>query len=218
MGAVARVIRNTGLSGLDLVAPGDWRTLEAWRTAWGAQAVLESARVFPDLEAALAGATYVTGLSGRRDAGVASLDVREMAGEIAGLGPEDEAALVFGPEASGLTLAELSGCGRRVRIPSHPQQPSLNLSHAVMVTGYEVLRAERRPVAGTRRASFGEKEALLALLREGLVAVGALPRKDTDRYFDDWRSLVQRTDLTPKQVRLLEHLARKLARSAAGRV
>ena len=34
------------LPGLDLVAPGDWRTVECWRTAWGAQEVLEEARVF----------------------------------------------------------------------------------------------------------------------------------------------------------------------------
>ena len=36
IGAVARSIGNTDLDGLDLVAPGDWRTLECWRTAWGA--------------------------------------------------------------------------------------------------------------------------------------------------------------------------------------
>ncbi len=211
MGAVARAIGNTGLTGLDLVAPGDWRTIEAWRTAWGAHEILESARVFPGLDEALAGASYVAGLSGRRDAGTASLDVRELAGEIAGLRPDDEVALVFGPETSGLTLAELSRCGRRARIQSHPQQPSLNLSHAVMVTAYEVFRAGRRPIAGARRASFQEKEALLVLLRDGLLAVGALPRTHPERYFADWRSLFQRADLTPREVKLFEHLARKLA-------
>ncbi len=210
VGAVARVIKNTGLAGLDLVAPGDWRTIECWRTAWGAPDVLETARVFSELEAALAGASYVAGLSGRRDAGLASLDVRDMAGEIAGLAPEDEAALVFGPEASGLTLSELSRCGRRVRIQSHPQQPSLNLSHAVMITAYEVFRAGRRPVSGARRAKFEEKQALLVLLREALLAAGALPRKNTEAHFEDWRSLFQRADLTPREVSLLEHLARKL--------
>ena len=147
VGAVARVVRNTGLASLALVAPGDWRTVECWRTAWGAQDILEQTQVFPDLAAALAGAHYVAGLSGRRDAGVACLDVRELAAELAGLGSRELAALVFGPETSGLSLDELALCGRRVRIPSHPAQPSLNLSHAVMVVAYEVFRAARRPVA-----------------------------------------------------------------------
>ena len=47
VGATARVVRNYGLRGLDLVSPGDWRTVACWRTAWGAQEVLEEARVFP---------------------------------------------------------------------------------------------------------------------------------------------------------------------------
>lgn len=210
IGAVARIVRNTGLRGVDLVSPGDWRTVECWRTAWGAHEVLEEARVFPDLAAALAEATYVGALSGRRDAGVASLDVREMAAEAMSLGDEGKVALVFGPETSGLTLDELALCGRRVRIPSHPDQPSLNLSHAVMVVAYEVFRAGRRAVSGARRATHEEKDRMLGLLREGLRALGALPAERTEGYFREWRALFERADLTPKEVRLLEHMARKM--------
>lgn len=207
---MARVVRNTGLQGLDLVAPGDWRTVECWRSAWGAHEVLEAARVFDTLEAALAECTFVAGLSGRRDKGVAVTDVRDVAAEVSGLSEDDRAALVFGPEASGLTLDELSRCGRRARIPSHAEQPSINLSHAVMVTAYEVFRAGRRPVAGTRRASHAEKERMLELLRAGLLARRALPEVNTDGYFLEWRALFERADLTPKEIRLLEHMARKM--------
>jgi TrmH family RNA methyltransferase len=194
------------------VRPGDWRGVECWRTAWGAQDVLEEARSFDSLGEALAGATFVAGLSGRRDAGAPVSDVRDVAREIAGLGDGDEAALVFGPESSGLSLAELGLCGRRVRIPSHPGQPSLNLSHAVMVAAYEVFRAGRRPVGGARRASHAEKERMLGLLRQGLLAIEALPRANTEGYFLEWRALFERADLTPKEIRLLEHMARKMAR------
>ena len=210
---MARVIRNTGLQGLDLVTPGDWRTVECWRSAWGAHDVLEAARVFDSVDAAVAEATLVAGLSGRREQGVPVTDVRELAAEVAGLSDEDRVALLFGPEASGLAVEELSRCGRRVRIPSHADQPSLNLSHAVMVTAYEVFRAGRRPVSGTRRATHSEKERMLGLLREGLLARRALPEVDTDGYFLEWRALFERADLTPKEVKLLEHMARKLRES-----
>ena len=152
IGAVARVIRNTGLDELTLVEPGDWRTVECWRTAWGAPEILENAVVVSDLAAALADATYVAALSGRRDGPSPALDVRDAAAEIGALTAEDVAALVFGPESTGLTLAEIAQCGRRVQIPSHPDQPSLNLSHAVVVAGYEVLRARSRPSPLPRRA------------------------------------------------------------------
>jgi tRNA/rRNA methyltransferase len=212
VGAAARAVRNTGLQGLVLVAPGDWRTVECWRTAWGAQEVLEHARVVEDLAEAVASAGFVAALSGRRPAGAPVQDVRDAAADIAGLGDDETAALVFGPETAGLTDDEVARCGRRVLIPADPAQPSLNLSHAVMVAGYEVLRARRPPGPAARRATQGEKESMLALLQQALRAVDALPSANADGYFQEWRVLFQRTDLTPKEVRLLEHMARKMIR------
>jgi len=212
IGAVARALRNAGLLGLDLVSPGDWKTVDSWRTAWGAQDVLEDARVFSDLGGALVGAHLSAAFSGRPPRGAITLDVREMAAVVGAMSQDETAALVFGPETTGLTQGELALCGTRVMIPSHPAQPSLNLSHAVMVAAYEVLRAARHPDEGPRRATHDEKERMLSLLRDGLRAIAALPSRETDRYFKDWRALFQRADLTPDEVRLLEHMARKMAR------
>ena len=213
IGAVARVVRNTGLAGLDLVAPGDWRTVECWRTAWGAQDLLEGARVHDDLSSALRDASFVAALSGRRESGPPVLDVRDLALEVAALEDGEACALVFGPENTGLTDAEMALCGRRVRIPSHPDQPSLNLSHAVMVAGYEVFRAGRRTAKGPPRALHEDKQRLLDLLREGLLAVEALPEPVPDGFFQEWQGIFTRADLTPREVRLLEHMARKMVKA-----
>ena len=137
--------------------------------------------------------------------------MRDLAGEVARLGPEERVALVFGTESTGLTQAEMALCGRTVRIPTHPAQPSLNLSHAVAITAYEVFRASARTAPGPRLATHGEKEHMLDLLRTGLLAVRALPEANTEGFFEDWHALFQRAELTPKEVGLLEHLARKLA-------
>ena len=217
VGATARIIRNAGLEGLDLVAPCDWRTVECWRTAWGSQEVLEQARVFPDVASALAGSGMAVAFSGRRLPGVPVLEVREAARAVSNLGKDESAALVFGPETSGLLEGEIATCGHCAVIPAHPEQPSLNLSHAVMVAAYEVFRAARRTGSAPRRASHEEKERMLGLLREGLRAIEALPGVNTDGYFLEWRALFQRADLTPKEVRLLEHMARKMADSGGSR-
>jgi TrmH family RNA methyltransferase len=216
VGAAARAIRNGGLDALALVAPGEWRTVECWRSAWGAHELLERASVHEALADAVAGSALVAAFSGREsDAPVR--DVRELAAAVAGLRADETASLVFGPESSGLTRAELALCGTRAVIPSDPGQPSLNLSHAVMVAAYEVFRALRAvPPAGPRRASHEEKERLLALLREGLRAVRALPEAAAEGHFEEWRALVQRVDLTPREVRLLEHMARKMIARGAG--
>jgi tRNA/rRNA methyltransferase len=217
VGACARVVKNTGLAGLDLVAPSDWRTVECWRTAWGAQDVLEEARAFADLGSAVGEAGYVVALSGRRPHGVPLLDVREMADQVASLGQGDRVALVFGPETAGLTRDEIAACGRCAVIPSHAGRPSLNLSHAVMVAAYEVFRGGHRPTAGPRLATHAEKDATLARLREGMLAIDALPPRNTDGYYRAWRALVERADLTSKELRLLDHMARKMVQSGRAR-
>lgn len=216
VGAAARTIRNTGLEGLSLVAPGDWRTVECWRTAWGAQDVLEQAQVFDDLASAVAGAHTVIAFSGKRDRERPTLDVREAAEEVAAMAAGERADLVFGGETSGLTLDELDLCGRRALIPSHPDQPSLNLSHAVMVAAYEVFRPSDRPPGRRGRATHGGREEMLELLRKGLLAIGALPPVNTDSFFGEWRALFQRAELTTKELRLLEHMARKMIQRGPG--
>jgi tRNA C32,U32 (ribose-2'-O)-methylase TrmJ len=81
----------------------------------------------------------------------------------------------------------------------------------VAIAAYEVLRASPR---GARepgpRATHDQKEGLLTELREGLVAIEALPEANADGYFADWRALVQRVDLTGRELKLLEHVARKM--------
>ncbi len=218
VGAVARVARNTALAGIDLVAPGDWRTLECWRTAWGAEELLEEAREHGDLASALRGASLAVAFSGRSDRGAPPSDVREVAASVSELEAEAQVSLVFGPESAGLRRDEIALCGRRARIPADPAQPSLNLSHAVMVAGYEIYRARRRAGVGPRRASHDEKEAMLGVLRRGLASVGALPEARQEGYFEEWRALFQRAELTPKELKLLEHMSRKMiAAGARGR-
>jgi TrmH family RNA methyltransferase len=216
VGACARVVRNAGLAGLDLVDPGDFRTVECWRTAWGAHEVLEEARVFDELRGALAGVALAFAFTGRRRAeGPPVDDVRDAAAAVRGLAPDAAAALVFGPETSGLTNAELSLCGRAATIPADPAQPSYNLSHAVAIAAYEVRRAGP-PLAPRPRplATHDQKERLLVSLEAGLHAIQALPRTHAGSAFAEWRALVQRLDLSPSELELVEHLARKLSRQS----
>jgi tRNA/rRNA methyltransferase len=212
VGACARVVRNSSAAGLDLVEPGDFRTVECWRTAWGAHEVLEQARVFDHLGAALAGASLAVAFTGRRRSeGPVVEDVRDAAAAIAGLAKNAVAALVFGPETNGLTNAELALCGRVATIPADPAQPSYNLSHAVAIAAYEVRRASRRGSAEPPAlATHDQKERVLGLLEQGLSAVGALPRTNTTSRFAEWRALVQRAPLTPRELKLVEQLSRKL--------
>jgi TrmH family RNA methyltransferase len=220
IGATARAIANMGLAGLDLVSPGDWRTVEAWRMAWRAEDTLEQARVFGSLDEALTGAVYTAGLTGRSGGRVEPATVGAMAEEIASLAPEAPVSLVFGPESKGLTERDLLRCQRRVRIPSHPAQPSLNLAQAVMVAAYEIFvkgseprdaTPERAGRAGrAERAEQGEIERALGSLRDAMLEIGFLPVENPEARFVEWRELFGRAGVSAREVKLILALARRI--------
>ena len=211
VGAVARVIANTGLADLRLVDPGDWRTVEAFRRAWQAEDVLENARVFPTLAEAVGGCRLVAGLSGRGRDRIRHLTPRELAGEIAALESETEAAVVFGNESSGLTLEERQLCQRQVRIPTSPRQPSLNLAQAAMIAAYEIFLANAPPPADAiRRATADQAERALLTLRDAMLAVGFLPPEKPEARFAEWRELFGRAGLTERETRMLMAFTRRV--------
>jgi tRNA/rRNA methyltransferase len=220
VGAAARVVANMGLAGLDLVAPCDYRTVEAWRMAWRSEDVLEQARSFESLPDALAGATYVAGLAGREGKRVEPITPRQMASEIAALDESAVASIVFGCESKGLSEEELCSCQRRVRIASHPRQPSLNLAQAVMVAAYEVFlainptnaakEASVAPETALPRAAHAESERALTSLKEALLEVGFLPADNPEARFVEWRELLGRAGLTSREARVLLAFARRM--------
>ncbi len=217
VGAVARVISNMGLAGLYLVQPCDFRTVEAWRMAWRSEDVLEGVRVFEGLHAACEGAVYVAGFAGREGKKVAPITPRQMATEIAALGEEAEAAILFGCETRGLTEEDLSLCQRRVRIPTHPRQPSLNLAQAVMVAAYEIFLASPAgpSLNAPERATAGDAELALGAFRDALVEIGFLPRDRPEARFVEWRELFGRAGLSPRETRVLLALARRIQNAGA---
>lgn len=210
IGAVARVLMNTGLDGLDLVGPGDWRTVEAWRMGWRAEDMLERARVFDTLEHAIADAVYVAGFAGRTGMRVAPITPKAMASEVAALDASAPVALVFGCESTGLTESDLRHCHRRVSIPTHERQPSLNLAQAVMVAGYEIFLAESPTETPPERAPNADVERALGNLKEAFLEVNFLTPDNAGPRFATWRELFGRAGLTPLEVHLVMALARKI--------
>ena len=220
VGAVARSMANTGLSDLRLVSPGDWRTVEAWRMGWHAEDILEQARVFDTLDSALEGSTYVAGLSGRGVGRVPPITVRQMAGRLAELGVDDIVSLVFGCEANGLAERDLLACHQRVRIPSHPSQPSLNLAQAVMVAAYEVFlsigdpRPDQPDTEAIERAPVEQTEPALVALRNAMVSLRFLSHQNPETRFSEWRDMFGRSGIRRREVKLMLALARRMEGAA----
>ena len=148
IGAAARAMMNCGLSELRLVAPRDgWPNAAALPMAAGGKAIIETAQVFDTVAAATADISFLAATSARRrDLAIRSLDPRGAAELIVAhtsAAPDDlhdehnRAALMFGPEASGLDNDEVVLADILVTASLNPAYPSLNLAQGVLLMAWE---------------------------------------------------------------------------------
>ncbi len=140
---------------------------ESSRLAAGADDVLGAIRRFGSLEEAVAEFPVVVTTSSLRGRGrVRNLELSELGGFLAAVGNGAATAFVFGPERSGLTEDELARASACLRLPTVPEFPTMNLSHAVAVVlaatralSGEPVRAEppAEPLGARRRDRGGHR-------------------------------------------------------------
>ena len=118
IGATARAMKTMGLTRLVLVRPVDFPSPEASRRASGAEDLLDGALGPTTLREAVGDCRLVIGCSARtRSFRHALLNARQGAQQlIAEARGGDSVALVFGPERSGLSNADLDLCTHQVPV------------------------------------------------------------------------------------------------------
>lgn len=215
IGAAARAMANMGLTRLVLVRPPPYLVGEAFKMALAARPILESAVVTDNLGEAVAGFGLVAGTTRRGGAGRRGrVSARELAAELPGVAGDNEVAILFGREDSGLTNGELQYCQRLVTIPSSGGFGSLNLAQSVLVVAYEIfLVAGTSPdaVASGRRASSAELEGLYGQTERLLLEIGYLDPANPARMMRVFRRLLGRAGPDSREVRALRGILRQLA-------
>lgn len=222
IGAVARAMANGGLFHLRLVAPRDgWPQERAWRSASGADRILEALTVHPSVDAAVGDLHRVFATCPRpRHIVKPVLTARGGAAELRaiarrGLG----CGILFGPERAGLDNDDMARADALIRYPLNPGFSSLNLAQAVMIMAYEWwLTADGTPARAlmtneTRVAHKGELENFLAHLTAELDACGFL--RNTQKRPGMVRNLwhfFERGEVTRQELNTLHGVVTELAR------
>jgi len=140
IGMAARAMGNFGLRELRLIKPRDgWPSPEAHAAAAGADRILEQARLYDNVEAAIADCTLVFATTARahdQAKPVIGADeaVRLMIPHIAA---GEHVGVLFGRERYGLESKEVALADRTITLPVNPAFASLNLAQAVLVIAYE---------------------------------------------------------------------------------
>ena len=218
IGMCARAMANFGLGDLRLVNPregwprsGEYREV-AYAAAAGASALLDEARVFASVEAAV-GDLHAVYATTARERG----QMKAVLTPIAAMGAAARAAgekhgVLFGPERTGLDNDEVALADSIVTFPSSPTYASFNLSQAVLICGYEWFKAahgDKSPPSTIPRpvSPPAQRQMLLAFFDylEGKLDENGFFRPATKKpgMRRNLRNIFHRMELTQQDVRTL---------------
>lgn len=211
IGASARAIKNMGFKNLELVNPVSLSD-EAYWMAWRSKDVIENAHNYNNLTSAIKDKALVVGTTRRRGSKRgAIIEVREGVRRIYEVAHNNRVAILFGREDKGLFNDEVEKCGFLITIPTSELQPSLNLSQAVLIVAYELMRCELIEDYHMERQFYVEQEELEKLyerLHEVLKKIKYIPdNPDIEkRIMNNLRHLFGRTGLTFWELKMIHGL------------
>ena len=224
IGSAARAMKTMGFKNFYLVTPQHYPDPQATALAAGATDVLDNAIVTNTLSEALVGCAFAIGLSARkRNLSHEIVTPKIAAQQGLQIAQNQQIALVFGTEMSGLSNVELDCCQLLAMIPANPEYSSLNLAMAVQVMCYEMrmqaleldtgqpetqnhdaLGANRdAATGGIELANNEDLERFYSHLQETLLHIGYLNPAAPKKLFERLRRLYARARLEKEEINLL---------------
>ena len=225
VGAVARAMANMGLKRLILVEPATPLSGIARGFGVGGWEILDRSERATSLSAAAAPFSRLVATSSRRQRplrGCRIVTPRRLPGVLAADPAGTRAALVFGPEDSGLRRREIDLCDPVVEVPCEPSHPTLNLAQAVLILAYELRlasiggdlppeqnEAEKQDTGRAPLATVEEVEALHQQVSEVLPMIGFDHKPIHAGLLRDLRRLVIRATPSTHEIRILRRLCNR---------
>jgi len=206
VGMVCRAMKNMGLASLKLVNPCQIDHPEALKFAVSARDLLENARLFPDLESALADTPLSIATTRRHGKYRQEIFTpKEIVARLAADAAANRAAIVFGREDSGLTTAEVALCRWQATIDTSPEYGSLNLAQAVLLFCYEIFTGYRpTPDRAVRELAPGESlETMYAQMERTLLRIGFLNPENPAHIMMTLRRILSRAALDRREAAVM---------------
>jgi tRNA/rRNA methyltransferase len=225
IGMCARAMANFGLSDLRLVNPREgWPRSGAlkkgaYAAAAGAVHLLEKAKLFDSVEAAVAdlNGVYATTARERGQLKPVLTPAEAMPEAAARIKSGERLGVLFGPERTGLDNDEVAIADTIITFPVNPAYASLNLAQAVLLVGYEWMKAatgDAAPFAPPERSPPAPREMTLsffAYLEAELERVGFFrPLAKMPVMQQNLRNIFHRMQLTEQDVRSLRGMIVRL--------
>lgn len=216
IGSVCRAMLNFGVTDFRMVNPrADHLLHEARQMAVKATGLLETAKIYTSLSAALADCSLSIGTTrrfGRYREDMLHPD--EAARQLLPVTESGKVALVFGREDKGLHTSELDLCQRFVTIPTSDKLPSMNLAHSVALCLYEVNKV-RGQVDGLEHgrkqlAANATLERMYGHMQATLTQIGFLNPQNPEHIMRAFRRILGRSSLNDREVQIMRGMLSRI--------
>jgi len=168
IGSAARAMKTMGLSELYLVNPKSFPDKQAVAMSSNATDILDNAVVVETLQEAIADCQLVVGASARHERSLSwnIQNSRECGELLVDQAENNQVAIIFGRESSGLSNDELAQCQHLLYIPANPHYSSLNVASAVQIISYECRMAWLARQDNKKKLSKNRERENIATTRE----------------------------------------------------
>jgi len=216
IGSVCRAMKTTGLDHLVIVDPlidiqSDEVIKQIRQMAVHAFTVFQDAIVIKSLDEYRKECVLIAGMTRRQGLKrkFFSFFPEELALYTAEIS-EGRTALVFGNEQNGLNDDELALCDCAVQIPSSPDCPSLNLSHAVQIIAYTLYKEISESKASYSPINKIEVDALKEEFMAVLKEAGYFEKPDRFRTGQLLGDILSRSRMSSGEAKHLDRILKKL--------
>lgn len=212
VGSAARAMRTMGLKRLGVVTNKDIKTPEAIALAKGGNDILSNAKIYSSLDEAISKKNFIAATSARQRSIELPLCQPREASEkiIENISIDQEVAVIFGRERTGLTNEELQKADIHINIDADDEYSSLNLAMSVQVISYEL----RQGLLRSKNLSFYSENAkpkptheqtenFYNFLNESLISCGFLKDGHNGKVMGYLRSIFAKADLTNHELQII---------------
>ena len=208
IGACARALKNFNFTKLKLVSPKiSFPNEKVYATSVGARDIIKSSKIYNNFEDAIKDVDFVIATSSRiRKKNYKYL----LLSELKKIDFKKKIAIIFGPEASGLTNNELSYANYLIKLPTNNNFQSLNLSHCVILFCYEIFKILNKKTNRfnsrykSKPINKNDLNKFVNFLISSLDQIGFLqPDHKRKSMIQNLRTIFHKMNLSDKEMRIL---------------
>jgi TrmH family RNA methyltransferase len=209
IGSAARALKTMGFSNLVLINPGEFDIPEARWMAHASEDIFDGIVVKQSLQDILGKMSFVVATTQRnRGYHLPFFTPDELARKLIPISQNNQVALVFGREDTGLKNKELCDCHVISTIPASNKHPSLNLSQAVMIYCYELYYQswDSDKKYHWNHASYQEINGVFEHLEMSLKNVEFVPKDNWSNFLMRFQRLFSRAFPEKRDVKLMHKI------------